>query len=432
MPDDLVIRQFIEANYASQRAYEFAPYDGPVVVFRAGDDPFGGSLVDNAMGWRRVAVGPLDVRVVPGGHITILEEPNVQRLAGELVDANDRAMAVVPPGDRATIDRQLRTALAEQRFGGEVALLLERRTTLDTDARQLLDQCDATGQAIASMARNHGRQAIDALAAAGLSATLGVVPTRQQHCSAAILLDGPADDVVKHVVQAVEVLAGLGYLRQTPRHLDSWEAHAATHDSCTLIRPDSSTTRLTLSWRQVAADRRAATEPDDGHDLGIFLGTPTSLIEPVLAIGGAGPDDLVVDIGCGDGRVVIEAVHRFGCRARGIEIDPVLADLARKKVAEAGLSHRIEIIEADAAVQDQRTAALLVDATMVFLFLPTEIAAGLLHDLLRQLDAGARVVAHEQLAVEWPVAPDHSELVVGADAVTVASVWRTPMPPQIN
>jgi precorrin-6B methylase 2 len=368
---------------------------------------------------------------VPGGHISMLEEPNVSGLARELIEMNNWALSVETRIGRIAVERRLRTALAQQRFGSEVSLFLEQRSTLDPEAQAVIDRCDAAGRAISSMARLHGQAAVDALSSAGVAATLGVVPNRQQHCSATVSLTCPADQSGATVTKAVEALTELGYLRQTPRHLSSWDEHARAHQSCTLIRPDSSTTRLTLTWKRDDAFAAITdisdehVDHDDHHDLGIFLGTPTSVIAPILVVGEVGRDDLVVDIGCGDGRVLIEAVRHFGCRARGIEIDPVLAAVARTRVDEAGLSDRIEVIEGDASADDPQIATLLADATVVFTFLPIEITALLLPRLVAQLTPGGRVVAHEQLAVEWSIPPDRSELVIGEDAITVASMWRS-------
>ena len=69
--------------------------------------------------------------------------------------------------------------------------------------------------------------------------------------------------------------------------------------------------------------------------LGPFLATPDSLIDPLLELAQVGPDDHVVDIGCGDGRLVVEAAARLGCRAVGIERSPELVDSARAR-AQSG------------------------------------------------------------------------------------------------
>lgn len=143
------------------------------------------------------------------------------------------------------------------------------------------------------------------------------------------------------------------------------------------------------------------------------------MVVPILKVAEVDGSDLLVDIGCGDGRVLIEAARAFGCRGRGIERDPELAATARDAVRRAGLSNRVEIIEADGAEAD------LSDATVAFAFLPAEATASILPSALAMMATGSRFVAHEQLTTPWPVQPAHSELVVDG-GVTVVSLWKVP------
>ena len=86
-------------------------------------------------------------------------------------------------------------------------------------------------------------------------------------------------------------------------------------------------------------------------------------------------------------------------------------------MADAGLADRILILEGDAA------RANLDTATIIFMFLPPEVVGPLLPDILARRPEGCVVVAHEQLAVEWPVEPDERHLVLDG-GVTVAYIWR--------
>lgn len=76
--------------------------------------------------------------------------------------------------------------------------------------------------------------------------------------------------------------------------------------------------------------------------------TPMSTVKSVLAIVHPSRRDVLYDLGCGDGRFLIEAAKVYGCRCVGIEIDEQRAEVAKQKVAEAGLSDRIAIRTADA------------------------------------------------------------------------------------
>ncbi|MEM7275361.1 MAG: methyltransferase domain-containing protein, partial [Actinomycetota bacterium] len=171
-------------------------------------------------------------------------------------------------------------------------------------------------------------------------------------------------------------------------------------------------------------------------DLGIYLGTPTGLIDPLLRFAGLAPGDgtapqdqppVVVDLGCGDGRVLIEAADRFGCVGRGYETDPDLVARARRAVADAGLDDRVEIVAADAAGAD------LSDVDLAFAFLPPAAFASILAPTLTKLPAGAALLSHEQLPTRFPIEPDRTELVLGhpddatdggaGAGITVANLW---------
>ena len=83
----LDVRRFIEENIQSQMNYTFKPYDGPMAVYKAADDPFTGHFLDIQLGWTPVADGGIKIDVVEGDHLTMVAEPNVERLA-ELLEAD--------------------------------------------------------------------------------------------------------------------------------------------------------------------------------------------------------------------------------------------------------------------------------------------------------------------------------------------------------
>lgn len=153
--------------------------------------------------------------------------------------------------------------------------------------------------------------------------------------------------------------------------------------------------------------------------LGPFLSTPVSLLDPLLDLVEAAEGDTVVDLGCGDGRM-LEAAARRGCWAVGFEQDPALAERARQRAVAAGVADRVTVVTGDAQ------GAALTDADVVFVFLPTDVVSRLLPSLLSSMRRGARLVAHEQhrLPADLAPSPAHSRVVVSEDAVTVAHVWR--------
>jgi SAM-dependent methyltransferase len=111
-------------------------------------------------------------------------------------------------------------------------------------------------------------------------------------------------------------------------------------------------------------------------------------IAAMIELGAPGPNDVVYDLGCGDGRVVIEALRRSTARGVCVDIDPKLVRQAQANAARAGVADRIQFRVEDLFVTD------IHDATVVMLFLWPEINLRLLPRLQRELPAGARIVSN--------------------------------------
>lgn len=166
---------------------------------------------------------------------------------------------------------------------------------------------------------------------------------------------------------------------------------------------------------------RAGVRHRDHGALEPFLATPTSVIGPLLDLAEVGAGDLVADLGCGDGRIIVEAVRQRGCRGLGIDHSAALIDAGRQRAIEHGVSERIEFSVGDATAVDPSA----IDA--VFLFLPMNIAAPMVDRLRRRLRPGARIVCHEQQPLPSGLTqPDRSVPIVSDDAVTVAHLWTVP------
>lgn len=134
---------------------------------------------------------------------------------------------------------------------------------------------------------------------------------------------------------------------------------------------------------------------EDAVDLAPFVGTPQPVIEKMLEMAGVGPDDVVYDIGCGDGRIVITAAKTRGARGVGIDIDPVRIAEARAAAKKAGVEGRVRFICEDATKSD------FSEATVLAIYLLPES-----NELLRpafdaQLKPGARVVCHNYDIESW-------------------------------
>ena len=127
-----------------------------------------------------------------------------------------------------------------------------------------------------------------------------------------------------------------------------------------------------------------------------FVSTPMSVVDEMLRLAGVGPDDVVVDLGSGDGRLVLAAVTKFGARSGfGVDIDPTLVDYANRKAQETGATARVQFFVRDLFVTDVR------DATVVTVYLLPIAMNRLEEKLLAELAPGTRVVSHDYPFRGW-------------------------------
>lgn len=126
-----------------------------------------------------------------------------------------------------------------------------------------------------------------------------------------------------------------------------------------------------------------------------YVPTAPSVVTRMLEVADVSADDVVYDLGSGDGRIPIAAAEQFGARAFGVEIDSALVAKARAGARQAGVEDRVTIRRGDLFNVD------LSDATVVTLYLWPEINIKLRPKLLRQLDPGDRIVSHDFRMGEW-------------------------------
>jgi SAM-dependent methyltransferase len=126
-----------------------------------------------------------------------------------------------------------------------------------------------------------------------------------------------------------------------------------------------------------------------------FEPTPMDVVHAMLELGSVGRDDLVADLGCGDGRIVIEAARRYGARGLCVDIDPRRIAEARRNAAAAGVAERIAFLNQDLFATDLR------GVNAVMLFLSPGFNRKLRPKLQRELAPGARVVSHWHDMGDW-------------------------------
>ena len=133
----------------------------------------------------------------------------------------------------------------------------------------------------------------------------------------------------------------------------------------------------------------------DAEDLAPYVTTPLPVVEKMLELAQVSQDDIVYDIGCGDGRIVIAAAVLYGARGVGIEIDPEKVKESQNNAKKAGVRKQVKFILGDATKMD------ISEATVVTLYLLPESNTLLKPKLEWELKNGARVVSHNYSMPGW-------------------------------
>jgi SAM-dependent methyltransferase len=136
----------------------------------------------------------------------------------------------------------------------------------------------------------------------------------------------------------------------------------------------------------------------------MYVPTPDAVVKEMLSLADVKPGDVVYDLGCGDGRIVIEAAKRGAAKAVGVDIDPERIQEARENARAAGVQDRVTFIEGDLFEVD------FADANVVTLYLLPELNLRLRPKLLA-LKPGTRIVSHAFDMGDW--APERTEHVEG-------------------
>ena len=402
LPDRLKVRVVIEQNVHDVLNHRPKPVEAPIVAFKATGDVFTSGLEANGMGWNEMSRSSVDVIAVAGGHLTMLDETHADELAGHLVTSIDNELRAASARDVTTLERDLRRALTSHQLPSVIDRWRSIADELEPEAAAMLDDFERVAETLADGSRAESARIGQALDAESVDASVAPTPRLAAFSLIRLISHDRVGDVAP-------VLAKLGY-RPIGRQTSTWIDQSGTHRVDVLATND-------LDGIEPIGDAAL----DQGvTDLGLFLSTPQRLIGPVLDLAQPTSSDLLVDLGCGDGRVLIEAVRLHGCRARGVEIDPELAAAARRNVERAGLTDSIDIIEGDAS-----DPAATQAASLVFAFLPPAVVREILPSVVARLGPSGRFVTHEQLATSWPIEPSTSKLVI-ADGISVAYRWDAP------
>jgi SAM-dependent methyltransferase len=155
-----------------------------------------------------------------------------------------------------------------------------------------------------------------------------------------------------------------------------------------------------------------------------FEATPQNVVEEMLEMAKVTKEDMVYDLGCGDGRFVITAAKKFGAQGVGIDIDPKRVKESRENIIEAGVTDRVKIIE------DDLFKTNISEATVITLYLLQDLNLKLRPKLLRELQPGSRVVSYVFHMGDWkpdimkPLKNSTSYYYIWVIPADVAGIWR--------
>jgi SAM-dependent methyltransferase len=145
-----------------------------------------------------------------------------------------------------------------------------------------------------------------------------------------------------------------------------------------------------------------------------YVPTSNVLVHAMLKLAGVSSADVVYDLGCGDGRIVITAARDFGARGVGIDINPARIQDARHNAEQAGVTGKVRFEENDLFKAD------IKDATVVTLYLLTGVNERLRPKLMSELKPGTRIVSNTFKMGDWK--PDKVERIDGREIM----LWTVP------
>jgi predicted O-methyltransferase YrrM len=149
-----------------------------------------------------------------------------------------------------------------------------------------------------------------------------------------------------------------------------------------------------------------------------FVPTDEKIVAKMLEMARVTKHDHLIDLGSGDGRIVITAARRYGARGLGVEIDPALVQKARENAAAAGVGDRAQFVEGDIFEANIR------DATVVTMYLLPDVNMRLRPKLLGELKPGTRIVSHNYDLGDWKPARTAKMSVAGIEHVVY--YWVVP------
>lgn len=226
--------------------------------------------------------------------------------------------------------------------------------------------------------------------------------------------------VFRWIIGAVALAFFLLPVMVPPRFLGGMEAaeqerqrHIYTNDDFPFNRPHSDSAPAAAS-----ADQPVLAHP--AERLAPFVPSPLDVVDKMLEIAHVGPDDVVYDMGSGDGRIVIRAAELFGAKAVGIELNKGLVEESRERIKKEGLEDKASIVEGDLLQTD------FSDATVVTLYLLVSANDKLRPIMEKMLKPGTRVVAHDMRVPGWKSYHEEAVTPTGSGGTHFVYLYRIP------
>ena len=184
--------------------------------------------------------------------------------------------------------------------------------------------------------------------------------------------------------------------------------------------------RVLLALGGLTLARFAAAENvEERRTGGPYVPTPQVVVDEMLRLGKVGPNDFVIDLGSGDGVIVLTAAQKHKARGFGVDIDPELVKLSNNEAKKRGLDDRVAFHVQDVFKTD------ISKATVVTLYLLPGMMVNLRPKILNELKPGTRVVSHDYHFDDWPADQQYTwdvpekEKVNGVPRATIY-VWIVP------
>jgi SAM-dependent methyltransferase len=173
---------------------------------------------------------------------------------------------------------------------------------------------------------------------------------------------------------------------------------------------------LTRLGKQLWAYRNIL-RPSPELDLAGFLPMRREVVDHLLEFAGLKPGDVLYDLGCGDGRIVVAAAEKFGIRAVGVDLDPYRISQARRNARKHGVQDRVRFLLADAKKVD------VSEATVVTLYMGMNGMLRLAPGLKQRLRPGTRIVSCDATIYGWPC-DEQTEHKFAEGEVANLYMWR--------